>query len=209
MCGGTGHRRRQQSGQQGLSPRVRGNPRCWRTSARTRTVYPRVCGGTQYGTTEYKKGEGLSPRVRGNPLRRHRRQPDGRSIPACAGEPQTPAPSMRYQGVYPRVCGGTRKGRPHSGQAQGLSPRVRGNPASPCLRAASPRSIPACAGEPRRLKISPGNTWVYPRVCGGTAIVHTLYNCSYGLSPRVRGNPHSKRLLPLPAGSIPACAGEP
>ena len=50
---------------------------------------------------------------------------------------------------------------------------------------------------------------VYPRACGGTVPAFTAALRSYGLSPRVRGNP-----LPVPGqlespGSIPARAGEP
>ena len=53
-------------------------------------------------------------------------------------------------------------------------------------------------------------TWVYPRVCGGTAALAFLQREREGLSPRVRGNQYHP--APLPAqhhGSIPACAGEP
>ena len=71
------------------------------------------------------------------------------------------------------------------------------------------RSIPACAGEPRRSSAGSVSHRVYPRVCGGTDDGTGLKARGQGLSPRVRGNhddypdwAHCKR-------SIPACAGEP
>ena len=46
-------------------------------------------------------------------------------------------------------------------------------------------------------------------MCGGTYPVRPIDLCSQGLSPRVRGNPHSAGTGRQTAGSIPACAGEP
>ena len=50
---------------------------------------------------------------------------------------------------------------------------------------------------------------VYPRVCGGTQHVAAGVPAWAGLSPRVRGNRAWRPVVPLYAGSIPACAGEP
>ena len=87
VCGGTLDRHRRNDGDDGLSPRVRGNrfqrrrswrrrrsipacagepPRAWKGS-RTPGVYPRVCGGTLAVATGGFRLMGLSPRVRGNP----------------------------------------------------------------------------------------------------------------------------------------------
>ena len=107
-CGGTRNRRRPQETCPGLSPRVRGNltSSCICTSAQgsipacagepgqdsrscpNRTVYPRVCGGTSFSEDITKTLEGLSPRVRGNLGLGQQVAGQGRSIPACAGEPQ-------------------------------------------------------------------------------------------------------------------------
>ena len=92
-------------------------------------VYPRVCGGTLSGALCGVVRLGLSPRVRGNPYEHVYRLVRHRSIPACAGEPPSPPPSSRPPWVYPRVCGGTIGGNDDDFRAQGLSPRVRGNPA--------------------------------------------------------------------------------
>ena len=91
----------------------------------------------------------------------------------------------------------------------GLSPRVRGNRGFGCHTVWLLRSIPACAGEPRRLPSDIRRAWVYPRVCGGTGVQLRRKAIRDGLSPRVRGN---RPLAGRPrenAGSIPACAGEP
>ena len=153
------------------------------------TVYPRVCGGTLRRRTVRGDGAGLSPRVRGNQEADAIRCYDGRSIPACAGEPLITPRKFFVPRVYPRVCGGTvpppvvRLLRP------GLSPRVRGNPT---------HAPPA-----------PRGGGVYPRVCGGTSPAKNGMTASTGLSPRVRGNPHRQYPGYQYQRSIPACAGEP
>ena len=93
----------------------------------------------------------------------------------------------------------------------GLSPRVRGNLVVGLDAAVGLWSIPACAGEPSRLKRVCRLRSVYPRVCGGTPVASArLRDTSYaGLSPRVRGNPTPAATSRPMAGSIPACAGEP
>ena len=55
----------------------------------------------------YNDWKGLSPRVRGNQLVAVPHIPVVGSIPACAGEPATPAGAPPPYTVYPRVCGGT------------------------------------------------------------------------------------------------------
>ena len=213
----------------GLSPRVRGNranydwgnglirsiPACAgepppiRAGCCRSWVYPRVCGGTRAGFRRQTSKWGLSPRVRGN---RYLVAPIAvgiRSIPACAGEPVPSRRTAQPLQVYPRVCGGTDR---HFGAVpplDGLSPRVRGNRPSPNRPPCRPRSIPACAGEPRRTGPHWSHSQVYPRVCGGTALHQIAPLAGRGLSPRVRGNPGTVISADHPGGSIPACAGEP
>ena len=91
----------------------------------------------------------------------------------------------------------------------GLSPRVRGNPRQTAPAAPTPRSIPACAGEPIVLDTLGAATEVYPRVCGGTQRAAAAWRAGSGLSPRVRGNPPAAAYPRRPSRSIPACAGEP
>ena len=189
----------------GLSPRVRGEPsmcaRSWRpggsipacagepsmdidrAGAMHIPVYPRVCGGTAHWHCRIQLPPcRVYPRVCGGTcLARHTR---------C----------RRHTAVYPRVCGGTSNIRLHGclcNQTCGLSPRVRGNPASTDGNSDMPaqRSIPACAGEPglgsRNVSLA---SRVYPRVCGGTTSNDGMSaGSASGLSPRVRGNRRPRR----------------
>ena len=69
------------------------------------------------------------------------------------------------------MCGGTFSALLPLPPAPGLSPRVRGNPAAVAQFAVGVWSIPACAGEPLRLRFVPSGLRVYPRVCGGTSLM--------------------------------------
>ena len=131
-------------------------------------VYPRVCGGTARSASTRCTLRGLSPRVRGNRQADRRRRRSGRSIPACAGEPCGTGADPSSISVYPRVCGGTAEALKPLIGGDGLSPRVRGNRALSMASISSERSIPACAGEPKKRKSTISLVPVYPRVCGGT-----------------------------------------
>ena len=215
--------------QRGLSPRVRGNPAAFLPSVHQRGsipacageprqlldasepagVYPRVCGGTCARPGSWRSMNGLSPRVRGNLHLGLEAGGDVRSIPACAGEPAQPWYPVSCSKVYPRVCGGTFRHTRRENGHEGLSPRVRGNHRKSRSGGFGARSIPACAGEPRGWMIGDNYDGVYPRVCGGTRVIHTLVYVITGLSPRVRGNPSRGAFSRRGARSIPACAGEP
>ena len=188
VCGGTRSPGAPTAAWCGLSPRVRGNrlpflpgdpdpgsiPACAGepfliiTYSSNRKVYPRVCGGTHAGYMRTFNTIGLSPRVRGNHNARQQRLDQGGSIPACAGEPVLASMVTAVSPVYPRVCGGTRRPRRRLRWREGLSPRVRGNPAGWTTAATITGSIPACAGEPRHQVVHAAMPEVYPRVCGGT-----------------------------------------
>ena len=107
------------------------------------------------------------------------------------------------------MCGGTSDAIGKRFAADGLSPRVRGNPMRRRRIFELSWSIPACAGEPPSVAIIPLGAMVYPRVCGGTSASAVSRSLKDGLSPRVRGNPQGTALNVSQAGSIPACAGEP
>ena len=168
VCGGTFMRDVERDYAVGLSPRVRGNPMgspprppcgrsipaCagepleWRRHVFALRVYPRVCGGTSGAYSRDLIGVGLSPRVRGNLHHDVLLRAEGRSIPACAGEPRAPVRRTCANRVYPRVCGGTGSLMSRWRIVYGLSPRVRGNPFYRIRGDDGVRSIPACAGEP-------------------------------------------------------------
>ena len=174
---------------------------------RQSSVYPRVCGGTWWEGSTASAVCGLSPRVRGNHPHGSRRAVRPGSIPACAGEPMAANVDGSCKRVYPRVCGGTPKDRLRRITTCGLSPRVRGNPASSHRAITAMGSIPACAGEPSTLRATPCAEPVYPRVCGGTLSRAGPLARRTGLSPRVRGNRLRTRKAKACWRSIPACAG--
>ena len=130
-------------------PRVCGEPYDAARIPCRRTVYPRVCGGTSAREAWRGTEPGLSPRVRGNPLGWGLSFGLPRSIPACAGEPCGEQILPNDGWVYPRVCGGTLRGRGLGRPEDGLSPRVRGNLRTTSCMTERDGSIPACAGEPR------------------------------------------------------------
>ncbi len=229
VCGGTTRPSWLNTVSRGLSPRVRGNhnlaqlgwlwprsipacagePSSGELVSSQYGVYPRVCGGTAALRRWLMPLRGLSPRVRGNPRRLGLMCGPRRSIPACAGEPDTTASHVPRRTVYPRVCGGTRHICHPAIFSPGLSPRVRGNRSCSAPLASGRGSIPACAGEPEGENDPVGIHRVYPRVCGGTRFSHAIDPLSKGLSPRVRGNrPYRVSSSPV-RRSIPACAGEP
>ena len=107
------------------------------------------------------------------------------------------------------MCGATSIPAPNMRRYSGLSPRVRGNRRK--LRRLRTRrgSIPACAGQPARIRARFILNWVYPRVCGATVFTVFVQRVSRGLSPRVRGNRSVFQSLRVLFGSIPACAGQP
>ena len=93
--------------------------------------------------------------------------------------------------------------------ALGLSPRVRGNLCGVDIHRTIQRSIPACTGEPSGQPDLHPVPKVYPRVYGGTEPWLKRVVQTFGLSPRVRGNPISSMRRGDANRSIPACTGEP
>ena len=172
-------------------------------------VYPRACGGTSPARPTPPAAAGLSPRVRGNRGDGHQHETDWGSIPARAGEPSFLDFVPHVGVVYPRACGGTGPRCDMEDIAEGLSPRVRGNPEMIASVSLGMRSIPARAGEPEPSPTKDRRNEVYPRACGGTHSRQKSWQYSRGLSPRVRGNQVDGRDIHAPFGSIPARAGEP
>ena len=73
----------------GSIPACAGEPAAPQKPPEKDSVYPRVCGGTNDSLFRLLRGGGLSPRVRGNHTLSSMNRPSSRSIPACAGEPNT------------------------------------------------------------------------------------------------------------------------
>ena len=153
----------------GLSPPTRGSPRQASTRlrpsrsipahagepcGRSRTfmmtrVYPRPRGGAMLTGIRISCRRWVYPRPRGG---------------AWWWQPGR-APSV-LQGVYPRPRGGAAL---NSGGCRGLSPPTRGSPDHLRRRVIHEGSIPAHAGEPRRLAGYQVGSTVYPRPRGGAS----------------------------------------
>ena len=90
--------------------------------------YPRACGETGAQSHESTDERGLSPRMRGNRAAECPQCAAVGTIPAHAGKPARNAMAFASQRDYPRACGETTLQSPSYYAAQGLSPRMRGNP---------------------------------------------------------------------------------
>ena len=152
----------------GSIPAHAGEPSIMRFGIGGERVYPRACGGTLIQFSLHVQTLGLSPRMRGNRVDGQRLEFKPGSIPAHAGEPSSPSGKTANSRVYPRACGGTSKGKETERTKEGLSPRMRGNPARALRRWEVEGSIPAHAGEPLVRRLFHPTPRVYPRACGGT-----------------------------------------
>ena len=212
----------------GLSPRTRGRRRRIRAAHRgggsipanagetlrdwsagsPGRVYPRERGGDPHDASSVFDEQGLSPRTRGRRCADRRSAMSGGSIPANAGETPAADSTSAARRVYPRERGGDNLVGPIGDIAQGLSPRTRGR--RPQGEAAHGRlgSIPANAGETSPVGATASLSRVYPRERGGDSSAPATARRRGGLSPRTRGRPADAPHPGLPAGSIPANAGE-
>ena len=147
MYGETDNSGGAQTGQEGLSPHVRGNPKYATFSRNSRRsipactgkpprgsdrpaasrVYPRMYGETNIAVGLAIGGMGLSPHVRGNHVVSQGQQSFDGSIPACTGKPGPAPTTARTSGVYPRMYGETAFATCAYLLQGGLSPHVRGN----------------------------------------------------------------------------------
>ena len=152
---------------------------------------------------------GLSPRMRGNRARKHPFHVGVRSIPAHAGQPLTNDATVSGNTVYPRACGATPRTLSRIEVANGLSPRMRGNPVGVVHGRGGIGSIPAHAGQPLDISLRMTSRRVYPRACGATEHINVVRRVVEGLSPRMRGNRHLSSRFSQHLGSIPAHAGQP
>ena len=163
-------------GNQGLSPRMRGNR------------WPSNTGLPYAGSIHAHAGDPWCP------VRLARRLG---SIPAHAGEPPGRTRQRVWSGVYPRACGGTDIRKTVREKGLGLSPRMRGNPGSVEAVYEDLGSIPAHAGEPWMPSRALTRAGVYPRACGGTSSSAHSQVPAAGLSPRMRGNQQRRLTSPI------------
>ena len=154
---------------------------------RNQQVDPRVRGGDQLTDGAADLSMGRSPRTRGRRCGCGAESGCGGSIPAYAGETDLHYETIAASRVDPRVRGGDRLERIERYAATGRSPRTRGRQRVTYDLHYETRSIPAYAGETRRLCASSRYRKVDPRVRGGDALPPKLLSQLAGRSPRTRG----------------------
>ena len=168
-------------------PACAGNTRELATWMWMSPVHPRVCGEHVAKSSGGVKSSGSSPRVRGTPTHSLFGIPQGRFIPACAGNTSGHWRTAAKPPVHPRVCGEHSGTRELTICSNGSSPRVRGTRLSRRSLRLPTRFIPACAGNTSNCSAKSTWTTVHPRVCGEHLRCHRLEIVRDGSSPRVRG----------------------
>ena len=176
-------------------------------ATRQGSVYPRWRGELISPGISCSRGRGLSPLARGtrpSPVFRSFRP---RFIPAGAGNSSRAIAIAIVRSVYPRWRGELYINEVNLWKLYGLSPLARGTQPDADRYRASPRFIPAGAGNsPTHCTLCRRNP-VYPRWRGELSgpSIHLLNPA--GLSPLARGTHHHQALPALAARFIPAGAG--
>ena len=171
------------------------------------TDHPRVCGANPLHHPLRHHRPGSSPRVRGERGGGGQCRGSGRIIPACAGRTPEARLWRRRPSDHPRVCGANPVMVGILDNANGSSPRVRGERVHDLEVVAAVRIIPACAGRTSMRVSACRMTPDHPRVCGANSASHWPSGGTVGSSPRVRGERSRHGLEEPRERIIPACAG--
>ncbi len=134
----------------GSIPACAGEPHPTRGHEVGGRVHPRLRGGAPSPLRGDEVVEGPSPPARGSPKAEEDEGARGGSIPACAGEPTGNRHGARKSWVHPRLRGGATVPPMSTSTPMGPSPPARGSHTLDQPVDSVVRSIPACAGEPRR-----------------------------------------------------------
>ena len=128
-------------------------------------------------------------------------------IPAYAGNTSSCTSCCSRCGDHPRVCGEHSYGDWVSRRVKGSSPRMRGTHRSRQEHSRQPGIIPAYAGNTFCNHDQPRVVSDHPRVCGEHDCLNSLPVLRRGSSPRLRGTQFEVAGVEVPAGIIPAYAG--
>ena len=150
---------------------------------------------------------GSSPHTRGTRAQGAINGPNGRFIPACAGNAETPRTWTTSSTVYPRMRGERTACSAPGLSSHGSSPHTRGTRHYRGAHATTPRFIPAYAGNARSTAGRDSQSTVHPRIRGerATPCVNPMF--SHGSSPHARGTPRDCGPTGAAPRFIPACAG--
>ena len=149
--------------------------------------HPRGCGEKRVAGEDVKVGGGSSPRVRGEVVAGITKKGAGGIIPAGAGRSASKCWSPNSRRDHPRGCGEKSDQGYRCANAQGSSPRVRGEEAGDRGRGRADGIIPAGAGRSGVCHDKKGRRGDHPRGCGEKVGVFRLGYSAVGSSPRVRG----------------------
>ena len=171
------------------------------------SVHPRSRGEHSCSTLRPIRSTGSSPLARGTPEGCREQVPDGRFIPARAGNTRPGPARWTCSPVHPRSRGEHTYKPPSMRSPFGSSPLARGTPALRGHHHDGRRFIPARAGNTSGSSSWESSRAVHPRSRGEHRVCRTSATRLYGSSPLARGTQRSS--LPLPAAYrfIPARAG--
>ena len=154
---------------------------------------------------------GSSPRLRGTRRAHDRGRPQGRFIPAFAGNAICCICAADILSVHPRVCGERFSVSRRQTLSNGSSPRLRGTPFTVQHLHLPHRFIPAFAGNATTRRHPRKRRPVHPRVCGERSTTPAPKSWRTGSSPRLRGTRtlserlvEERRFIPAFAGNAPA-----
>ena len=166
-----------------------------------------MCGEHPHEFTARDGRVGSSPHVRGTPVIVQRGHEPLGIIPACAGNTRARTSNRRPSRDHPRMCGEHLIKLGADLSSMGSSPHVRGTPA--CIPPSLPPIgiIPACAGNTCSIASAVRYRRDHPRMCGEHGRSRLVGLEFEGSSPHVRGTRTTCIDDALPAGIIPACAG--
>ena len=173
-------------------------------------VHPRS-RGEHPGPGRYRLDTaGSSPLARGTHLRSARRRPEGRFIPARAGNTATSRPKPASLAVHPRSRGEHEAVPPPYAAFVGSSPLARGTLRRPFRARGHLRFIPARAGNTTAARTDRPRSPVHPRSRGEHLTAMMFPPQPAGSSPLARGTPRlrpigskRRRFIPARAGNTP------
>ena len=170
--------------------------------------HPRVGGEHSVERAKAPSSDGSSPRGRGTHADRQRDVPQGRVIPAWAGNTVDVVALERADAGHPRVGGEHPTSSNASARRSGSSPRGRGTPRPRMRRRTSRRVIPAWAGNTRTSGCCPPRPTGHPRVGGEHAERAINQQARDGSSPRGRGTRFARRWRRGAGAGHPRVGGE-
>ena len=145
--------------------------------------------------------------MRGTPYESDMRSHRTRIIPAHAGNTRYQACTWRSTGDHPRACGEHKGLDERTATYEGSSPRMRGTRVVKFTEAVDLGIIPAHAGNTPPLLPRTSVRRDHPRACGEHLMPGPMVGSLLGSSPRMRGTQLRQHLVRMPAGIIPAHAG--